>query len=146
MTLAATANDGGASVAYGPAGDADTALADHQVAVPDEAEATVQDRVVPALASASVNGTILTLTYNEALDAASKPAAEAFAVTVAGDARTVDAVALSESAVALTLASAVAAGETVTVGYTVPTGTDAAPLQDAAGNDAASFTERVREQ
>ena len=104
-----------------------------------EAEATVQDRVVPALASASVDGTILTLTYNEALDETSKPAAGAFAVTVAGDARTVDAVALSGSAVALTLASAVAAEETVTVGYTVPTGADAAPLQDASGNDAASF-------
>ena len=111
-----------------------------------EATATVQDRVVPALASASVDGTILTLTYNEALDETSKPAADAFAVTVAGDARTVDAVArtvdavaLSGSAVALTLASAVAAEETVTVGYTVPTGADAAPLQDAAGNDAAGF-------
>ena len=104
-----------------------------------EAEATVRDRVVPALASASVNGTILTLTFSEALDTASQPAADAFAVMVAGTARTVDAVALSGSAVALTLASAVAAEETVTVGYTVPTGADAAPLQDAAGNDAASF-------
>ena len=103
------------------------------------AEATVQDRVVPALASASVDGTILTLTYNEALDAASQPAADAFAVTVDGNARGVDAVALSESAVALTLASAVTSGETVTVGYTVPTGADASPLQDASGNDAASF-------
>ena len=104
-----------------------------------EAEATVQDRVVPTLTAASVDGTILTLTYNEALDTASQPAADAFAVTVDGDARTVDAVALSGSAVALTLASAVAAEETVTVGYTVPAGADAAPLQDAAGNDAASF-------
>ena len=60
-------------------------------------------------------------------------------MTVEGTARTVDAVALSGSAVALTLASAVAAEETVTVGYTVPAGADAAPLQDAAGNDAASF-------
>ena len=105
-----------------------------------EAEATVRDRVVPALASASVNGTILTLTYNEALDAASQPAAGAFAVSVEGTARTVDAVALSGSAVELTLASAVASGETVTVGYTVPAGADAAPLEDAAGNAAASFT------
>ena len=86
-----------------------------------------------------MDGTILTLTYNEALDTASQPAAGAFAVTVDGTARTVDAVALSGSAVALTLASAVAAEETVTVGYTVPAGADAAPLQDAAGNDAASF-------
>ena len=108
-----------------------------------EVEATVQDRVVPALASASVDGTILTLTYNEALDAASQPAAEAFAVSVEGTGRTVDAVALSGSAAELTLASAVASGETVTVGYTVPTGADAAPLQDAAGNDAASFTDEA---
>ncbi len=104
-----------------------------------EAEATVRDRVVPALASASVNGTTLTLTFSEALDAESKHSADAFAVTVDGNARTVDAVALSGSAVELTLASAVASGETVTVGYTVPTGADAAPLQDAAGNAAASF-------
>ena len=106
-----------------------------------EAEATAEDRVVPALASASVDGTILTLTFSEALDTASQPAAEAFAVTVAGTARTVDAVALSGSAVELTLASAVTSGETVTVGYTVPTGADAAPVQDVAGNDAASFTD-----
>ena len=108
-----------------------------------EVEATVQDRVVPALASASVDGTILTLTFSEALDADSKPSADAFAVTVDGNARTVDAVALSGSAVELTFASAVASGETVTVGYTVPTGADATPLQDASGNDAASFADEA---
>ena len=164
VTLAATANDGGASVAYGPAGDADTALADHQVAVPGEGEtlvevtvtaadgtvrryrvvvarAAVEDRVAPVLAAASVNGTVLTLTFSEALDTDSKPSAGAFAVTVDGSARTVDAVALSGSAVALTLASAVTSAETVTAGYTVPTGADAAPLQDAAGNAVAGFTD-----
>ena len=105
-----------------------------------EVEATVRDLVAPVLAGAAVDGAVLTLTYSEALDAASKPAVGAFAVTVAGSARTVDAVALSGSAVTLTLASAVAAGETVTVGYTPPTGAGASPLQDATGNDAASFT------
>ena len=104
-----------------------------------EAGATAQDRAAPVLASTAVDGAVLTLTYNEALDTESKPAAGAFAVTVEGTARTVDAVALSGSAVALTLASAVAADETVTVGYTVPTGASATPIQDAAGNDAASF-------
>ena len=106
---------------------------------PAEAAATPEDRVTPALTGAAVDGAVLTLTYGEALDAASQPAAEAFAVTVEGTARTVDAVALSGSAVELTLASAVASGETVTVGYTVPAGADAAPLEDAAGNAAASF-------
>ena len=105
-----------------------------------EDKATARDGVAPVLTAASVNGTALTLTFSEALDVDSKPAEDAFAVTVAGDARTVDAVALSGSAVTLTLASAVVSGETVTVGYTVPTGSDATPLQDAAGNDAASFT------
>ena len=163
VTVSATATDGGASLAYGPAEDADTELADHQAAVPGEGEALVEvtvtavdgtvrryrvvvaraavvDRVAPVLAGAAVNGALLTLTYSEALDADSKPAAGAFTVTVAGNARTVDAVALSGSAVKLTLASAVVADETVTVGYTPPTGTGASPLQDAAGNDAASFT------
>ena len=105
-----------------------------------EVEATVRDRVAPVLASASVNGTALTLTFSEALDATSQPGADAFAVTVDDNARGVDAVALSESAVALTLASAVAADETVTVGYAAPAGADAAPLEDAVGNAAASFT------
>ena len=105
-----------------------------------EVEATAEDRVVPSLTAASVNGIALTLAFSEALDAASKPAAGAFAVTVAGDARTVTEVALSGSAVELTLASAVASGETVTVGYTVPTGANAAPLKDTAGNAAAGFT------
>ena len=105
-----------------------------------EVEATVQDRVAPVLAAASVNGTVLILTFSEALDAGSKPAADAFAVSVEGAARTVDAVALSGSAVELTLASAAASGETVTVAYTVPTGADAAPLKDAAGNAAAGFS------
>ena len=98
------------------------------------------DEIAPALTAASVNATALTLTFSEALDAASKPAADAFAVTVAGDARTVDAVALSVSTVELTLASAVASGETVMVGYTAPTGANATPLKDASGNPVAGFS------
>ena len=98
------------------------------------------DEIAPTLTVASVNGTALALTFSEALDAASKPAADAFAVTVAGDARAVDEVALSGSAVTLTLASAVSSGETVTVGYTAPAGANAAPLKDASGNAVAGFT------
>ena len=105
-----------------------------------EVAATAQDRVAPALVSASVNGMALTLTFSEVLDQDSAPPANAFAVSVAGAARTVDDVAISGSAVALTLASAVASGETVTVGYTVPTGADAAPLRDGSDNAAAGFT------
>ena len=105
-----------------------------------EAGATAKDRVAPVLAGAAVDGTVLTLTYSETLDGTSAPVAGAFAVTVAGAARGVDGVALSGSAVELTLASAVAADETVTVGYTPPTGANAAPLKDASGNAAAGFS------
>ena len=48
VTVSASASDGGASVAYGPDEDADTALADHQVAVPGEGEALVAVTVTAA--------------------------------------------------------------------------------------------------
>ena len=59
---------------------------------PAEVETTAEDRVVPTLTAASVNGTALTLTFSEALDATSKPVADAFAVTVQDTAGTMDAV------------------------------------------------------
>ena len=99
------------------------------------------DDVAPVLSSASVDGVALSLTFNEALEKDSVPSGSAFAVSVAGSARTVDAVAVSEKVVALTLSSAVTSGQTVTVGYTVPTGADAKPVQDAAGNPAAAFAD-----
>ena len=48
VTVAASANDGGAAVTYGPAADGDAALADHQVAVPDEGETLVEVTVTAA--------------------------------------------------------------------------------------------------
>ena len=91
------------------------------------------DGVNPALSSAAVNGAALTLTYGEPLDGSSTPAADAFTVTVAGSERTVTHVAVSGRVVTLTLASAVTAGQEVTVTYTVP-GTN--PIRDAEGNAA----------
>ncbi|MCZ0936891.1 MAG: SwmB domain-containing protein [Gemmatimonadetes bacterium] len=96
--------------------------------------------MAPILSSASIIDNALTLTFSEALDESSKPGAEAFEVTVNGAERTGGSVAVSESAVTLTLTSAVARGDTVTVGYTVPTGANASPLQDAAGNRVATFS------
>ena len=98
------------------------------------------DDVAPALSSASVVDATLTLTFDEALDTSASPASGAFAVEVAGAARGVSAVSLDGSSVTLTLASAVLAGETVAVGYTVPTGAGANPLKNAAGNPVASFS------
>ena len=112
-----------------------------------EAELQVQvtdvDDVAPALAGATVNATALTLTFDEALDGASAPPATAFAVTVGDAARSVDQVSLGETTATLTLASAVASNETVTVSYTVPSGASAAPLADAAGNAVAAFSDQA---
>ena len=102
--------------------------------------ATPGDRVRPELSAAVVAGGTLTLTWSEALDESSEPAADAFAVSVAGVARGVTEVSVAGSTVALTLASAVAADDVVTVSYSVPAAPAAPRIEDTAGNDAAAFS------
>ena len=100
------------------------------------------DNTVPGLDSATVDGTALVLTYDEALDTGSVPGSTAYEVTVAGATRTLAAmnpVAVSGSTVTLTLSSAARYGETVTLDYAVPTSN---PVQDSAGNDAAALTDQ----
>ena len=98
------------------------------------------DDVAPSLSSATVDGTALTLAFDEALDAGSAPGIGAFAVEVAGISRGVDAVEVAGSDTVLTLVSGVSSGEIVTVGYTMPTGAGAGPLKDATGNPVAGFS------
>ena len=105
-----------------------------------EVTATPRETIPPSPLSVSVNGAKLTVTFDEALAEVQAPASTAFAVTVAGNNRGVSAVAVSGSAVILTLATAVAEGDAVTVDYTAPTGESAARLQDLAGNASASFS------
>lgn len=103
---------------------------------------TVQDTMAPAFQSAatSADGSKVILTYDEILSNTSA-AIGAFSVMVGGSARGVTGVAVNGNKVELTLASAVANGETVTVTYNDPTGgNDANALQDTAGNDAASIS------
>ncbi|MES2611145.1 MAG: SwmB domain-containing protein, partial [Pseudomonadota bacterium] len=111
---------------------------------PELSRTYVRDSTAPALASASVNGSALTLRYTDTvqLDAVNKAPTSAFAVTVAGLSVAVNSVAVDATAktVTLTLASAAQPGQAVTVAYTDPTGgNDANATQDMAGNDAASF-------
>ena len=101
------------------------------------------DDVVPALSDATVNGEVLTLTFSEALDGGSVPPEGAFTVEVDGIAGAVDLVSLAGNLATLTLASPVAADETVTVGYTPPAGPGATLLRDAAGNAVAGFSGRA---
>ncbi len=99
------------------------------------------DGVRPVLSGAAVAGTALELSYSKALDASSLPAAGDFAVHVGGSAVSLaqaDPVAMSGSTVTLTLASAAAPGQAVTVSYSA----GANPIRDAAGNAAADLAGR----
>ncbi len=92
----------------------------------------------PALSSARVNGASMMLGFDALLDDTSVPAGSAFAVSVAGSARTVSNVTVSGERVLLTLAQAVSSGEAVTVGYTPPaTGRLRAP---GGGAEVAAFS------
>uniref|UniRef100_UPI00124FE429 SwmB domain-containing protein n=2 Tax=Acinetobacter bereziniae TaxID=106648 RepID=UPI00124FE429 len=101
------------------------------------------DTTAPSFESAAVDSTglLLTLTYNELLDATHPPVAGDFAVTAGGQVVTVTNVAVVGSTVVLTLGAAVTAGQSVTVGYTDPSvDNDVNAIQDIAGNDAATLT------
>ena len=103
------------------------------------------DGVRPTFVSGETanSGENIVLTYSEALDAANGPANDDFAVIAGGSAAALDAdtpPAVEGSTVTLTLATAVASGVSVAVSYTDPTtGNDGSAIQDAVGNDAASF-------
>ena len=109
------------------------------------ASSTVTNAVVDATppsfvsASTSPDGTQVILTYSEALNSATAPAAK-FAVVVAGASQTPTAVVVSGSTVQLTLATPITFGQSVSVTYSDPTtGNDANAVQDLAGNDASSL-------
>ncbi|MCW8209580.1 hypothetical protein D8B24_21850, partial [Verminephrobacter aporrectodeae subsp. tuberculatae] len=106
----------------------------------------VRDTMAPVLRNnATVRGDLLELTYADAsdLDAVKTAAASAFAVSSAGnEAISVSGVFVSGKTVTLVLDRDVAGGETLKLSYTrPPTGDEV--IQDAAGNDAASFTNQA---
>ena len=139
IAVNALENHGGSTIVL--TSDTSTAAALDHAAVAASTSHQV-DGVAPELQSATVNGTALTLSYDEALDGSSVPANEAFTVKVGGTTVNLsgtNAVGVAGSAVTLTLASAVSAGDGVTVSYTVPTDAAAQRIQDVAGNDAAEL-------
>ena len=91
--------------------------------------------------SATVDGSTLTLTYNATLDTGVILPATAFAVNVNGSSHSVMGVGVGQYSVLLSLFPAVEAGDTVTVGYTVPSGSDV--VQDTQGRKADAFTVQV---
>ena len=98
------------------------------------------DTTAPALRSATITDATLVLRYDEALDESSVPAASAFEVWVAGARVSAGDVTVEGRAVRLTLASAAAHGDTVSVYYAPPS---ANPIRDPAGNAAAKVGHRV---
>ena len=110
-----------ANLAHGGATDDD----DHQV-----------DGIAPTLSGALLHGDRLTLVHNESLATSPTPAGDDFDVQVASASRSVSAVAVRGQSVILTLASAAAPDETVTVAYD---GTGSNPIRDTAGNPAPAF-------
>jgi hypothetical protein len=100
------------------------------------------DDVAPNLSTAIVDGASATLTFDEDLDdSVAAPAAGDFTVELQGASGTisVSSVTVSDNTVELGLGRAPAAGETFQVDYTPGTN----PLQDAAGNEVAAFTDET---
>ncbi len=97
---------------------------------------------LPVFQSAATNtdGTKVILTYDVALNAATA-ATSAFTVNVNVNNNAVTAVAVIGSTIELTLTTAIANAQTITVAYTDPTtGNDMSAIQNTVGGDAMSFT------
>ena len=127
-----------------PAGGSILDTADREAAILRHGRVHFPDRKVdgvrPTATAAAAAGPTVTVTWSEALDEASVPTgAGGFRVRI-GNANgpAVSAVAVSGSAVTLSLASAMADGtQDVTLEYTPPR--SGAKIRDAAGNDAAAI-------
>ena len=121
---------GGGTIRDGAGNDA--ALA-HAAIAADTAQRV--DAVIPDLLSVAVNGDVVTLTYDEALDEGSVPLMGAYTLT-SDVALTVNMVSISGDTVTLMLSGMVVSGNVVTLAYTAGIN----PVQDVVGNEAADFT------
>ena len=102
------------------------------------------DDTKPTLASATVNGTTLTVTFSETMDSTSRADNGAWSVTISsggGTAPGINSYTLSGTTATLTLSSAVGANQNITISYDKSAaGSD--KLQDRAGNELDTFTNR----
>ncbi len=110
-------------------GDSDVDCADSDCSEDPSCDATP-----PSLNEATVNGTTLTLTYNETLDGTSVPIGNDFLVNVNAGQATISGVQVTDNTVILTLTPTVNEGNTVTFNYTA----GGSPIQDLNGNDASN--------
>ncbi|NTV02108.1 MAG: DUF4347 domain-containing protein [Chlorobiaceae bacterium] len=100
------------------------------------------DKTAPSLSSATVDGSVLTLNYTEAVGVApNEPTDTQFAVTIAGSSAGIDTLVYDPVAktVTMLLDTAAAPSDAVKVSYTQGSGS-AVKLLDLAGNAAANFS------
>ena len=130
VTVAATATDSNASVAYSPA-DADTVTTGHQV------DLLVGNNAVTVTVTAA-DGTTkdYTVTVNRAKGETDAPTAMTATVNPSGAALS----STDANTVLLTMGTAIAAGETVSVAYTAPS---TGGLQDSNNNTVETFSGRA---
>ena len=149
LTMDSTLQVGTAiTVAYTDPSGSDDANAIQDAAGNDSvslsATSVTNNTVAPVFQSAetNTNGTKVILTYNQTLSSTTA-ATSAFAVVVNSSAATINAAARGSntSTIELTLSAAITEGQTVTVAYTDPSGSDDTnAVQSASGIDCASFT------
>jgi uncharacterized repeat protein (TIGR02059 family) len=141
----------GLKISYtAPANSADTANAALQDLVgndaagfADRSTSLTVDSTTPTVLSAttSADGNQVLLTFSEELDPATAPDLSRLALTAAGAAVTINALSISGATLTLNLGQRLHTLSTFELGYTDATsGDDRLALQDAAGNDVASFT------
>lgn len=109
---------------------------DYWISWSQELNQTPLDITAPTLSSATVedaNKDKIVLTYNESLDTGSVPATGDFSVS---GGKSVSSVAIAGAVVTLTVSSAYAYGNTITVSYTKGSN----PIQDASGNNAGNLS------
>ena len=95
------------------------------------------DNTAPAFVSAALEGTLLTLSYDEALDEESSPAPGAYTIGIGDMAGPPESVAVSDAQVMLTIGEEPPDEDSVSVSYTVPA---TGPVRDAAGNEVATLS------
>lgn len=100
---------------------------------------TVPDAIAPVLQSATVEDatpTVITLTYDEALNTGSVPAISDF---VASGGKAVSSIQVTGTTVLVTVDAAYAASDAITISYTPGSN----PIQDVAGNDAIALVDQA---
>ena len=108
--------------------------------LPGTTPARAQSTEGPEASSATVDGDTLEIVFDENLDPASKPAAEAFLVAAKGQQLTISSVAIADATVTLTLSENLGPTWTLYVYYTQPS---SSALQNAAGHKTASFSRQA---